>query len=48
LAVNWGVVEILQKMWDFAEDRQTIEELNNNLHLDRDCLGFIDWNGREN
>jgi hypothetical protein len=48
LAVNWGVVEILQKIWELAEDRLTTEELNSNLRLGRDCLGFIDWNGVEN
>jgi hypothetical protein len=48
LAVNWGGVEILHKMCELAEDRLTTQELNNNLCLDRDCLGFIAWNGVEN
>jgi hypothetical protein len=48
MAVNWGVVEILQEIWELAEDRLTTEELNNNLRLDRDCSGFIAWNGVEN
>jgi hypothetical protein len=41
-------VEILQKKWELAEDRLTTKELNNNLPLDRDYLGFIARNGVEN
>ncbi len=41
MAVKCSILEILQKMWELAEDHLTTEQLNNNLLLTTDNLGFI-------
>jgi len=36
-------LDILQKLWDWAEKKRTTEEINNKILLGPDCVGMTSW-----
>ena len=42
-AATWGNSDILQKLWEWAKENLTREEINNNLLLDTDKDGRTTW-----
>jgi hypothetical protein len=39
LAVEWGNLKILQKVWEWATENLTTEDINNNFLLGTDMYG---------
>jgi len=43
VAAKWGNLQVLKKMWEWAEKNLTTEEINNNLLLAIDKKGRTAW-----
>ena len=43
LAAEWGNLDTLQKVWEYAEEKLTTQEKNNNLLLGTECEGKSAW-----
>jgi ankyrin repeat protein len=43
LAAAWGNIQLLQKLWKWAKEKLTTEDLNNKLLLDKDKRGQTTW-----
>ena len=43
MAAEWGNLEALQKLWEWAEEKLTTEEIKNKLLLGTDAEGRTAW-----
>jgi endo-1,4-beta-D-glucanase Y len=43
VAVRYGIPELIQKLWDWAKQNQTTEEIKNKLLLGTESKGNTTW-----